>query len=106
MSMNYKNWATTGWLRPVTYAKLSLTHKAWSSPGRGYFCEFYNHESVSMSCSTDVSAEEMRIKLKTKRGLSRLRQVRKYCKTAKDVLELVKVTLTHLYISTMFLTIS
>ena len=61
------------------------------------------HNSVYETCLTYVSAEDMRLNLKTKRGFSRLQRAQKYCRTAKDVLQFVKVTVAQPW-ATNFLT--
>ena len=66
----------------------------WKSLRRCCFRTFYIHKSIYETCSTYVSTEDMRLKLKTKRGFSRLQGAQKYCRTAKDVLQLIKVILT------------
>ena len=67
----------------------------WKSSRKCYFCAFYIHKSIPESYSTHVRAEDMRINLKTKRGILRTQQMLEYGRIAKDILELVMVSLTN-----------
>ena len=67
----------------------------WKSSRKRYFCVFYIHKSIPESYSTHVRAEDMRINLKTKRGISRTQQTLEYGRIAKDILELVMVSLAN-----------
>lgn len=79
----------------LSTVKLQSTCMTWKLSRRCSFSEFYIYESVSVPCSTHDSVEDMKMNLKLTRGFSRIQQALEYSRVAKDVLELVKVSLAH-----------